>query len=41
MDAPADYIIDTPHIYVGLCIVFSFYWKKTMLTERNKWKKLF
>ena len=22
------------------CIVFSFYWKKTLLTERNKWNKL-
>src|SRR6218665_1511252 len=23
------------------CIVFSFYWKKTLLTERYKWSKLF
>ena len=22
------------------CIVFSFYWKKALLTERNKWNEL-
>src|SRR6218665_384046 len=24
-------------MFPGYCIVFSFYWKTTLLTERNKW----
>ena len=34
---PADPVVSQPSLY---CIVLSFYWKQTLLTERNNWNRL-